>query len=185
MIHGEGSMKRSSKSGIVLSIFALSITGLCLLIGQVVGAGLSALGYVNPTDNPDFELIATVEIDMQRLKSYRLPIIIDFGSDTCIPCKEMEPVLKQLNEVLRGKAIIKFVDVKKYPSLTRGFPLRLIPTQIFIGSDGKPFIPDDPVIYQVGFYSGKSSGEITFTRHEGGMTKDQLLAVLKEMGVSP
>ncbi len=43
------------------------------------------------------------------------PIIIDFGADSCIPCKEMAPVLKKLNEEWQGKVIVKFVDVWKYP----------------------------------------------------------------------
>ena len=32
-------------------------------------------------------------------------------------------------------------------------------------------------------YSSKDTNEHVFTTHEGGMTKEQILAVFKEMGV--
>lgn len=132
---------------------------------------------------PDFELHVTEKVDLEKLKSYGLPIIIDFGSDSCIPCKEIAPVLKELNEELKGKAIIKFVDVWKYPSLAEGYPLSLIPTQIFIDANGKPYKPKYPENMQMKVYSNKNTGEYAFTAHEGPMTKEQLLNILKEMGL--
>ncbi len=144
---------------------------------------------VNPTadpivdENSDFALHVTESIDLEKLKSYGIPIVIDFGADSCIPCKQMAPVLKELNEELRGKAIIKFVDVWKYQSLAEGYPISLIPTQIFIDANGKPFNPKDPETMQMKLYSLKDTNEHVFTAHEGGMTKEQLLSALKEMGL--
>lgn len=178
-------MSRSSgrRAGII-SIVALLMVGFVLAINPGSLAGSGEIEYVAPKSNPDFDLIGTNPIDLQKLKSYGLPIIIDFGSDSCTACKDMAPVLKELNETLQGKAIIKFVDVMKYSTLYRGFPIRLIPTQVFIDGDGKPFVPADPVAYMMSYYSDRLTGEHLFTRHEGGMTKSQLLSVLKEMGVT-
>jgi thioredoxin 1 len=61
----------------------------------------------------DFSLFVTEPIDFDRLTSYGIPIMIDFGADSCVPCKEMSPVLKKLNAELQGKAIIRFIDVWK------------------------------------------------------------------------
>ncbi|KUO58324.1 MAG: thioredoxin [Gracilibacter sp. BRH_c7a] len=133
--------------------------------------------------NSDFSLLVTKEIDMEKLKSYGIPIIIDFGADSCIPCKEMAPVLKELNEELQGKAIIRFVDVWKFPDLAKGYPISVIPTQVFIDAKGKPYTPEDPNTLPLKKYNAKTTNEHVFTTHEGGMTKEQLLAVLKEMGV--
>lgn len=135
------------------------------------------------SETGDFALHVTEALDIEQLKSYGLPIIIDFGADSCIPCKEMAPVLVELNQEYRGKAIVKFVDVWKYQKLSEGYPLRAIPTQVFIGANGKPFQPEDPSKHRIIQYGNKESGELAFTVHEGGMTKDQLVAVLKEMGV--
>ncbi len=37
-----------------------------------------------------------------------------------------------MNKELQGKAIVKFVDGRKYPELTRNFPLRVVPTQVLL-----------------------------------------------------
>lgn len=135
------------------------------------------------SDNPDFALRVTEKIDLEKLKSYGIPIVIDFGSDSCIPCKQMAPVLKELNAELQGKAIIRFVDVWKYQSLADGYPISVIPTQIFINADGKPYKPKDTEALPMKTYTSKDTGEHIFTTHEGGITKDQMLGILKEMGL--
>ncbi len=137
----------------------------------------------NAEDNLDFALHVTDKLDLEKLKSYGLPIVIDFGADSCIPCKEMAPVLSELNEELQGKAIIKFVDVWEYQELAKDYPISVIPTQIFIDSNGKPFNPENPERYQLNQYVYKDSGELAFTVHEGGLTKSDLLKILKDMGI--
>lgn len=134
-------------------------------------------------DDSDFGLHVTGTLDIEKLKSHGLPIIIDFGADSCVPCKQMAPVLEELNKELQGKAIIKFVDVWKYKSLVEGYPINVIPTQIFIDASGNPYQPKDPEKMEMKLYSLKETGEHVFTAHEGGMTKEQLYDVLAEMGV--
>ena len=133
--------------------------------------------------NADFSLDVTDVIDLDHLKSYGIPIIIDFGSDSCQPCKEMAPALKALNEELQGKAIIRFVDVWKYQELADGFPISVIPTQIFIDASGNPYVPKDSATIPMKMYTSKDAGEHIFTTHEGGLTKSELTTILKEMGM--
>lgn len=133
--------------------------------------------------NPDFVLEVTEGLDIEALKSYGLPIIIDFGADSCIPCKEMAPVLQELNQDLRGEAIVKFVDVWKYPELAEGYPVRVIPTQILIDAEGNPYVPADPQASQMTMYGNQETQEHLFTAHEGGMTKEMILTALTEMGL--
>lgn len=134
-------------------------------------------------DNPDFALHVTKRLDLEKLKGYGLPIIIDFGADSCDPCKKMAPVLQELNEELRGRAIVKFVDVWKYQGLADGYPIYLIPTQVFFDKDGNPFVPSDPAGMMMQMYALQDTNEHVFTTHEGGMTKEQLMAALLEMGI--
>ena len=134
----------------------------------------------------EFALDATGALDMERLLSYGLPVVIDFGADSCVPCKQMAPVLEELNEELRGKAIVKFVDVWEDAEAGKQVPLRVIPTQFFFRADGTPYVPEDEETAAMeGFilYSHKDNGNHVLTAHEGGMTKDAILAVLKEMGM--
>lgn len=131
----------------------------------------------------DFDLPVTETLDLEKLKSYKVPIIIDFGSDSCQACQQMAPILKELNQELRGKAIVKFVDVWKYQNLAQGYPISVIPTQVLFDAQGNPYTPKDAKAMELILYASKDTNEHVFTTHEGGITKEQLLAMLKEMGL--
>lgn len=139
---------------------------------------------VQPNNDTDFVLEVS-SVDLDTLTAYGLPLIIDFGSDSCIPCKEMAPVLQTMNAEMQGKAIVKFVDVWKNPDAARDFPVQVIPTQVLIAADGTPYAPSEEVSAQIQFsqYSYKDTGELVFTVHQGGLTKEQMRIILKDMGV--
>lgn len=137
-------------------------------------------------NSAEFALDATENYDIDKILSYGLPVLIDFGADSCIPCKEMAPVLEELNRELRGKVIVKFVDVWKNVEAGQEMPLRAIPTQFFFNADGSPYAPkDDDAATKQGFlfYMNKETETHVLTGHEGGMTKESILAVFEEMGV--
>lgn len=75
----------------------------------------------NDENTSAFDLDATYNFNLDELKTYGLPMIIDFGSDSCIPCKEMAPTLKTLNQELNGKAVVKFIDVWKNPDIAKNY----------------------------------------------------------------
>jgi len=155
-----------------------------LIIGVILGIFIlkSSEQKLMADTTDEFALEATA-IDLEQLKSYGLPIVIDFGADSCVPCKEMAPVLKKLNKEMQGKAIIKFVDVWKNKNAATNFPVDLIPTQLYFDKNGNPFVPRDPEAMQMMLYSTKDTNKHVYTAHQGGMTEAQLRAVLKEMGV--
>ena len=98
--------------------------------------------------------------DSSDVIAENLPILIDLGRGTCVPCKMMLPILQQLQEEYKGRAIIKIVDIRYDPEPARAYKIRLIPTQIFFDATGKE-------IY----------------RHEGFMDKISIEQKLKEIGV--
>jgi thioredoxin 1 len=131
----------------------------------------------------DGPLQITGPFDLKAFTSSGLPVIIDFGADSCIPCREMAPVLVDLHGSLKGKAIIRFIDVWKYRDLSQGYPLQVIPTQVFFDASGKPFTPPDMLGIPFTMYSTRDTNEHVFTIHEGGLTKDQMLSILRAMGM--
>ncbi|OHB24662.1 MAG: thiol reductase thioredoxin [Desulfuromonadaceae bacterium GWB2_53_15] len=88
------------------------------------------------------------------------PSIVDFGARSCIPCKEMAPILEELNRELTGKANVLFVDVWKDNSIGGRFRIQMIPTQIFFNVKGKEI-----------------------KRHMGFMDKQDILKELKVLGM--
>ena len=133
-----------------------------------------------------WELNAT-STDLDEVSSLGVPAIIDFGSDECVPCKAMAPVLRDTNKSMQGKALVKFVDVWEYPDAANGFPIQVIPTQVLINADGTPFEPSAALERDYGLqfstYSDKATGKLAFTTHQGALTQEQMDAILKEMGV--
>jgi thioredoxin 1 len=164
---------------------ASKIATIIIIIAVISGIWLFKNGDTSTTEllNDDFALHQVQRIEMDRLKTHNLPIIIDFGSDSCIPCKEMAPVLAKLNSELQGRAIIKFVDVWKFKDVADGYPVTMIPTQIFIDSNGKPYSPDGTEQFPLTVYKSESTGEHIFTYHVGQVTEEELLDVLKKMGM--
>lgn len=142
----------------------------------------SKLSRIEDT-NSDFELYITEEIDLEKLKSYGIPIIIDFGSESCISCKEMAPILKKLNKDLSGKAIIKSIDVVKYPEFAQDYPINVIPTQIFFDKDGNPYVPTDDNSSGMTMYTTKDTKEHVLTAHSGILTEREFLGILNELGL--
>ena len=86
--------------------------------------------------------------------------MVDIGAASCIPCKMMAPILKELEEEYKGKAAIIFIDVSKNQDQAARFGIRAIPTQIFYDKDGKEV-----------------------QRHMGFMDKKSIVAVLQRLGV--
>jgi Thioredoxin domain-containing protein len=167
------------KRQIVILIFALACTFLS-------ACSMSLAETIPETDveQQDFPLKITAA-HLDEIKAYGVPTVIDFGSDSCIPCKEMAPVLETLNAEMQGKAAVQFMDVWVYDEGLEDFPIQLIPTQVFFNAEGKPFEPSEELASQIPFtiYSYRDTGEIAFTVHQGGITEADMRLILAEMGV--
>lgn len=139
------------------------------------------------TQNTDEETLplAISSVDLDEIKSYGLPFVIDFGSDSCKPCIAMAPVLKTLYEEWQGKAIVHFVDVWDNPTAANDFPVSLIPTQVFYNADGTPLVPSDELAKEIVFamYSSNDTNEHIFTIHQGYITEGEMRKIFAEMGV--
>ncbi len=183
--------KRLAKIAVPLVIFLL-VAGVWFLknrgtVARVpVDIQADAAAKVPPLANdPNFTL-HTERIDLEVLSAHELPMILDFGSDSCVPCIEMAPVLETMNAEMQGKAIIRFVDVWKHTNGADGFPIQVIPTQVLLNSDGTPYVPGVAVEragIRFTMYSTKDTNEHAFTVHQGSLTEEQMRLILKDMGV--
>ena len=91
----------------------------------------------------------------------RLPILIDLGAKTCIPCKMMAPMLEELRKEYAGRLVVKFLDIDESPEFIAKYNIRVKPTQIFYDASGKELF-----------------------RHEGFYSKDDILGKFKDLGVN-
>jgi thioredoxin 1 len=87
---------------------------------------------------------------------------IELGSVKCIPCKQMQPVMKSVEEKYGKQVKVVFYDVWTDAGAPYGkqYGIEAIPTQIFLDKDGKEYF-----------------------RHEGFFPEEELIKVLNQKGV--
>lgn len=79
---------------------------------------------------------SSAEVITKALASGK-PTILDLGARTCVPCKQMAPILESLAGEYRDRANVLFVDVYDDRDAGNRFKARMIPTQIFFNQQGK------------------------------------------------
>jgi thioredoxin 1 len=89
-----------------------------------------------------------------------LPRLVDVGAGTCIPCKQMMPVLAELRTEYAGRLSVEYYDIRDDPNVITQYDVMVIPTQIFYDASGNERF-----------------------RHTGFFAKEDILAKWKELGV--
>ena len=57
-----------------------------------------------------------------------LPVFVDFYADSCVPCKMMAPIVKELAEKYDGKVKTGKLDTQENPAVTEKYGVMSIPT---------------------------------------------------------
>lgn len=74
--------------------------------------------------------ITTEEFEAEVLKC-DLPVVVDFFTQWCGPCKMMVPVLEKCDIKMRGKAKVFKVDAEQEPILQQRYKIATVPTLVF------------------------------------------------------
>ena len=92
------------------------------------------------------------------------PIVtfIELGSVNCIPCKQMQPIMKKIEEKYPQQVKVVFHDVwtQEGRPYARQYGIQVIPTQVFLDAKGREFF-----------------------RHEGFFPLTEIEKLLKSKGV--
>jgi thioredoxin 1 len=79
--------------------------------------------------------------DKQAAKAEPAPLItfVELGSVKCVPCRMMQPVMKNIETKYGSQVKVVFFDIwkddqKKY---AQDYDIRVIPTQVFLDKSGK------------------------------------------------
>lgn len=86
-------------------------------------------------------LILSVIISSQNKNTKSKVTFIELGSVNCIPCKQMQPVMKAIETKYGEQVKIVFYDVwtKEQKPYAEKYGIKLIPTQVFLDEKGKEF----------------------------------------------
>jgi thioredoxin 1 len=109
-----------------------------------------------------------VDKDKADMKKSTMPqarkkvTFVELGSVKCIPCKMMQPIMKDIEKEYGNEVGVVFYDVwtAEGEPYAKKYSIRAIPTQVFLDAEGKEFF-----------------------RHEGYYPKDEIVKVLKTEGI--
>ena len=111
-----------------------------------------------------------VKTNINQVPSESIPIIekkykvtfIELGSVRCIPCKQMQSIMKSIEAKYGNEVKIEFYDVWTESGKPFGvkYGIESIPTQVFLDETGKEYF-----------------------RHVGFFPEEDLVKVLEQMGV--
>jgi thiol-disulfide isomerase/thioredoxin len=102
-------------------------------------------------------VLVTNSLDLD-FAAYKVTFI-EIGADRCIPCKKMQPIMKEVAAEFADDVQVVFYDVWKDPEPGRRYGVRLIPTQVFVDSAGTEL-----------------------ERHVGFFAKEEIVALLAKLG---
>jgi thioredoxin 1 len=91
-----------------------------------------------------------------------LVTFVELGSVNCVPCRMMQPILRDIESTYRGQVKVVFYDVwtEEGKPFAKQYGIRVIPTQVFLDASGAEYF-----------------------RHEGFFPREKLVEVLKTKGV--
>jgi len=101
------------------------------------------------------------EADFRKALAGGKPLVVDFGSNTCLPCRQLRPVLQTIRQGYAGKLEVLVIDIRKNEKLAGDYRIQVIPTVIFFDRSGKEVF-----------------------RHQGFMSEEKIKEQLAKMGVA-
>jgi len=91
----------------------------------------SEMPVASPEDEGQGEWIKQTTIMTSK------PMVIDFFATWCGPCKELAPILDEIEQNHKGEVIFKRIDVDQEPELAQEFRVEAIPTLMFVTPKGE------------------------------------------------
>jgi len=100
------------------------------------------------------------DADFRKAAGSGKPMVVDFGANSCIPCRQLRPILQKVQKTYTGKVEILVIDIRYNQKLADEYKIRVIPTVVFFDRTGKEVL-----------------------RHQGFMTEEKIKEQLAKIGV--
>jgi thioredoxin 1 len=139
-----------------------------LIVAALIGAVVFVVerkksqGFACPPGIESFASFQNAETDkVAALAPSSMPRLLDLGAGHCVPCKMMKPILAELQTGFAEQFETIYIDIAENRAAAEEYGVRVIPTQIFFDAEGNELF-----------------------RHEGFMSKEDILAKWQELGIN-
>jgi len=111
--------------------------------------------------SPNYAQNTAQDMQSKSVKKFKVTFI-ELGSVRCIPCQQMQSVMKSIEKKYAAQVKVVFHDVwtPEGKPFGKKYGIEAIPTQVFLDEDGKEF-----------------------SRHVGFFPEEELIKILKSKGV--
>lgn len=107
-----------------------------VLLHGAAGAPPAATPTPAGRDTP-ITIQATSPSELASALKAGVPLIVEFGGEHCIPCKQMQPVLSDLQAVLGKRARVVNFWIQPNPEVARQYRIMVMPTQVVFDAKGQ------------------------------------------------
>jgi thioredoxin 1 len=121
-----------------------SILSWLSIVGIAIGALLSCSNAEKPTQKDT----TTQRTIGDKVTPKAQITFVELGSVNCIPCRMMQPVMKEIDSIYAGRVKVMFIDVlaDQGRPFAGQYKIQAIPTQIFLDAQ------DNELARHTGFY---------------------------------
>ena len=117
---------------IPIIVTLLLVAAIIIVYKKQLPAPISTVGSTYEKD------ITEKQFDEMVLEtSKRVPVVVDFYTDWCPPCRNMTPLLAEMAEEYKGAFFLAKINTDKNITLTAEYGVEEIPT-VFLFVDGEP-----------------------------------------------
>ena len=121
------------------------------------------------------KVVSEVDFEAEVLRS-EVPVLVDFFGDWCAPCKQMDPIVAELERELDGKAKVVKVDIDQSAQLAQMLRIQAVPTFLAF-FEGRPVGAERGVVPKARLHAML---EPYFPRAEGAIKAPELAAALQQ-----
>ncbi|HOH98293.1 MAG TPA: thioredoxin family protein [Candidatus Cloacimonadota bacterium] len=98
-----------------------------------------ATALPNPeTSKPEVKATPPTPSEPAKPKDYQV-YFLEIGSVNCIPCRMMQPIMKEIAEEYAGVVKVDFYDLQVDKEIGPKYGIRVMPTQVFLDANKKEF----------------------------------------------
>jgi len=88
------------------------------IISPIIDLIFTTMGRIIELSDSNFNTVLQADV----------PVLVDFWSPTCAPCRTLLPILEELAEENEGDATIAKVNAAQYPALVAQYGIDTLPT---------------------------------------------------------